>query len=1186
MVRASVAASLSLIVLVPVSSLLPRSPAVAGVLGVIGVVVGVACLVWGLWPIREVPSNARLARFIEERVPALDDRLVSAVHVGGDWVGERPELADALLVDASRAVASIDADSVVPTARLRRSALEASAALILLAITLYSARNKAVESFDALAFALFPSMIQLEVKPGDARVPHGSTVRIEARLAGNRAPVTTRLLRTDGSAGEAWRTEDLTTEGAGRFALAIESVETTFQYRVVAGAISSPTYTITAVKPPRVKRIDVEYTYPKGLGLASRLEEDGGDIYAPAGTAVRVLVSSDRPAATGSLLLGAGSPVHLAPGPDGRLVGLLAVEGDNSYRISLADGDGLASRGDTEYFIRRMEDRPPEVHISKPARDRRVTRLEEVDIEVEAHDDFGVERLDLVYAVRGGNERVIPLDVPRNTSVTGRRTLYLEDLSVEPGDFVAYYARARDLPRGKRSSEGRSDIFFLEVKPFEEEFTLIDSQAQSGAAGRNHQIDDLVAAQKEIIVSTWKLDRRAQSAGAKSEQDIKAVAAAQSELKTRVQEVASAFRTSTMRDPRRRSPQGGRGGGPSSLPGTLIPEEDAMTAAASAMGKAATSLSGLRTGEALPFEMEALNHLLRAQAEVKKRQVQRQQAGRGAGGNRSDVDVSALFDRELARQQQTNYETPSNMERTAPDASALDDIKELARRQDELLQRQRDVGRDKRSGEELKRELEKLTREQNELRQRAEELAQRLTERQSRDADSRDGQSSRERQSSKDGQANKQGQASGQAGSPGRSGESGQAEQGSQRGSTARGAKNAREMKEISDEMRNAAGDLRRQDAARASQRSARALERLRELERDFQARSPDGRRRALGDLQLEARQLADGQRQIASEAERAGSGEAGRDTLRRLAGEEERLAERARRIQEGLKEQTGSAIPGDNAAAAGLQRAAADAAREVEHQRLVERMQQSASAMRGQSDRGAPDGAGDERRRRGGVAEAEREIARAFDRLADRLASAGGSADSEARKLSEQIGQTRELRERLDQLTRQLDDLAQTDGRSGGRGSAGQRDNAQTSSAAGARQGSAASGTPESDAARLGESITREIGRVRELLEQIHREETGRVRQGGGAGSTFEAPGNMVLSAPGTEAFKQDFAKWQELRKQATGALEVAETTLAKRLLEKQSKDRLAAGLDDKAPADYQQQVDSYFKALAGKKK
>ena len=37
-----------------------------------------------------------------------------------------------------------------------------------------------------------------------------------------------------------------------------------------------------------------------------------------------------------------------------------------------------------------------------------------------------------------------------------------------------------------------------------------------------------------------------------------------------------------------------------------------------------------------------------------------------------------------------------------------------------------------------------------------------------------------------------------------------------------------------------------------------------------------------------------------------------------------------------------------------------------------------------------------------------------------------------------------------------------------------------------------------------------------------------------GGSGFTFEGQG-MTLSAPGTEAFKQDFARWEQLRQQAS---------------------------------------------------
>jgi hypothetical protein len=77
-----------------------------------------------------------------------------------------------------------------------------------------------------------------------------------------------------------------------------------------------------------------------------------------------------------------------------------------------------------------------------------------------------------------------------------------------------------------------------------------------------------------------------------------------------------------------------------------------------------------------------------------------------------------------------------------------------------------------------------------------------------------------------------------------------------------------------------------------------------------------------------------------------------------------------------------------------------------------------------------------------------------------------------------------------------------------------------------------------------------------------------------------------MVMSAPGTEPFKQDFAKWEQLRKQVTLALDRAESELSRKLQARDSRDRLAAGVDDVPPAAYRQQVDDYFKSLAGKKK
>jgi hypothetical protein len=132
--------------------------------------------------------------------------------------------------------------------------------------------------------------------------------------------------------------------------------------------------------------------------------------------------------------------------------------------------------------------------------------------------------------------------------------------------------------------------------------------------------------------------------------------------------------------------------------------------------------------------MAALNALLQAQAEIRRRQITQSNGAGGGNGNRQGQDLSNLFDRELKRQQRTNYETKAQVE-TTPDqqdqkSSALDKIRDLAKRQEELNRQQQELAKGNLSPEERKRELEKLTREQEELRRQAEEAAKQLQQQQ------------------------------------------------------------------------------------------------------------------------------------------------------------------------------------------------------------------------------------------------------------------------------------------------------------------------------------------------------------------------------------------------------------------------------------------------------------------------
>lgn len=1062
--------------------------ALVGAVAVVFLIARIGRRPGGREAVARVPSDREVARFIEERagvapgVPAVCERdtLVSAVDVVNAPGRHAATFAPLIVAQALAALRAVDPAAVVPTAALRRALLGAGAGVLLLAVALALMVPHLRDAGGAIWIALFPHSIQIVVRTGDVRVVAGQPLRIMAAVQGRGAAWLTAEPALVVSAGGAAQAVPMTRTAEG-FDYAFESVDRSFTYRVTAGRAVSRAYSVTALVAPRVTRVDLEYDFPAFSGLPPRTEEDGGDIYAPAGTRVRLLVHTDKPVAEGRIALARGQALPLQRGGAGVTSAEITVAADDAYRVHVTDEDGLSSARGLEYFIRLMDDRPPDVRILRPSSDQGITPLEEVAIEARAEDDYGVARFDLVYTVAGRAPIAVPFSRAGGTAVAkvGAHLLAAEELGVQPGDVITYYARARDVGRGKRSSETRSDIFFLEVKPFAGEFTAAQSQAMAGGAAAT-QVESLIAAQKEIISATWNLERR--SGAGRSTEDLRAVGQAQAELKTRAEGLAG---------------RGRRGRGmfaPQQIvrppaAGPQPAQVDPVMAAIAAMGRAVEQLSDERTKEAIPHQMEALQGLLRAQAEVRRRQVMQQSAsGAGQGGSsRSDRDLSALFDRELQRQQRTNYETPASSSEGAPagaESAAAERVRELARRQEELARRQRELADAERPGEEARRQLEQLLRDQQELRQEAAALEKALRGRQAGD------------------------------------------------------------MRRALGQMREAAGEMQRRNAEGAAARGGEAAESLRRMERNLRAGPAGAEQRAAGELQLEAQQIAEAQRRVAAETSRIeaderepqapaadGSANRTRDALRRLAAEQRALADRVDQLQQGAR-QAERETPG----AEGTR--FREAARQLQEGRIGSRMRSSAGEMEGGRQAAAP----------GARARARQELSEALDAVVDAL---GGGGQSEARRLTAELDRTREMRERLQRLEDQVRAAEARPG--GGQGSPG---------AAGA------------DQQRARASYAREAQRTLATLGRP------RTPPGGGAGSTPESH-EYSRSAPGNEAFKQDFGSWETLRKDVQLALEQHEAAVAARLTRKPG-DRLSAGGNQRVPDGYRPLVSSYFEAIA----
>lgn len=740
-----------------------------------------------LWRLGRPPSDERVARLVEERCPELEDRVASAAVLAA----ARPATGfeELVVADAAERLRRIDVARVVTPARLRRAVTRGLLALAALAAVVSLGSTPLGRIARTAWLHASPAVAELAVEPGDFRLVAGQPLRVRARFedGGGTAARTPPVLSVlDGMAPRDVR---MRPSGDGYLA-EFPSVTRSFRYRVGAAAFTSPDYFVEALSPPRVMRIDVEYVYPSFTGLAPRSEEDGGDLFAPAGTAARLVVHTDKPVVDGALVLSDGRRVALAGPGDARRAATLVVEGDGRYRVRVVDAHGLSNRDAADYLIRATVDRPPAVRVLRPGGDREVTPLEEVTIEVRADDDHAVERVDLVYTVVGRPERTLPFDVPEGVSaVTGVRTFFVEDLAVEPGDVVTYFARARDSGLGDVSTEARSDLYFLEVRPFDNEFE--EALSQGGLGPQAAEIGRLVALQKQIVVATWRLDQEAEG---RSDDDVRAVAEVQGD----VRDTAAGAMGAMGRGP------GRRGRGPAGDDGPAV-QGRAMRAAVEAMTAAEAALAALDTSSAIPHETEALNQLLTAQAAVRRRQVS-MQPGAGAAGRQAQLDLSQLFDRELRREQETSYETgrqPGEPEDGEED-EALARLRELARRQ-ERINRDLEQTAETETEDERRRMLERLRREQQELRAELEALAQRLGGRPGAASSGSRGAAGEELRRTS-------------SGSPGTAGE---------------------ELRRASDDMQRVGSGLSRQDAETARGHGDRAADALRRLAERLRGASP-----------------------------------------------------------------------------------------------------------------------------------------------------------------------------------------------------------------------------------------------------------------------------------------------------------------------------------------------------------
>ncbi len=225
-------------------------------------------------------------------------------------------------------------------------------------------------------------------------------------------------------------------------------VDKSIQYYVDSDGIRSATYSMTRHEPAggRPSRPRIRLSAVHRLAAAAK-SPNGGDVAAIRGTEVRVRRDLDD-GRDGGTAADRVRRRHLSWRPSRAVSSTAAftLKQNGFYHVELDGPNGEHVTASPKYTVDVLDDQPPTVTFEKPKRDISANPLEEVFLQARADDDFGVKQLDLVYSVNGGPDKTVTLygnGAKALKDVSAGHTVYLEELGVKPGDFVAYYARLR-----------------------------------------------------------------------------------------------------------------------------------------------------------------------------------------------------------------------------------------------------------------------------------------------------------------------------------------------------------------------------------------------------------------------------------------------------------------------------------------------------------------------------------------------------------------------------------------------------------------------------------------------------------------------------------------------------------------------------------------------------------------------
>jgi hypothetical protein len=291
-----------------------------------------------------------------------------------------------------------------------------------------------------------PVLPPLAVQPGSVEVLRGTDVTLEISAA-----VRESVTLSWQAAGDVARSERIPVED-GRATWVFRSVSAEIEYEVgYDQGYASERFLIVPVDPLFVSDMLLTVTYPAHTGLpADEYRGDAPPLRLPAGSTIQFEGRTSRPLSSVSLVDSAGATVLSFEVETDAFQARWTPGRAGEFDWSFTDEMGGAAEIQPEPLqLSIVPDAPPLIGIPMPGRDTVMPLNLRQPLVIEAGDDYGLRRVELVaYRVTSFGERREPVaqgfDVGGQRAVLARPLLDLSRWGLLPGDTVRYFARAVD----------------------------------------------------------------------------------------------------------------------------------------------------------------------------------------------------------------------------------------------------------------------------------------------------------------------------------------------------------------------------------------------------------------------------------------------------------------------------------------------------------------------------------------------------------------------------------------------------------------------------------------------------------------------------------------------------------------------------------------------------------------------